>query len=200
MVNICFGSWVCVLADWFCWSEAGLIHKSMISCKKFRQLCCLTHPGPQLNCSVFDELHAPHPPADWPRHASTARAKSEWECRNAWLSFCLIFAVISLAKRTHMTEHKVKIWNRIPPAHIHTHAHTHMHNQGGTGVWGMMQSYTAKSLWPGRGKGLSPSSWSIIYAKELANVDCRREKNYKRDQIYWKRSKISNFEGIKWGC
>ena len=63
-----------------------------------------------------------------------------------------------MAKRTHMTEHKVKIWNRIPPAYIHTHAHTHMHNQGGAGVWGMIQSYTAKGLGPGRGKELSPSS------------------------------------------
>lgn len=194
MVNVCFGSWVCVLADWFCWSEAGLIQKSMISCKKFRQLCCHT-PGASAGLFSF----APWTSSSSRLAQACLHSKSkEWvemqKCVVKFLSHicCHFFG----QKNSHD-------WAQSQDMEQNTtciHAHTHMHNQGGAGVWGMIQSYTAKGLGPGRGKELSPSSWSIIYPKELANIDCRREKNYKRDQIYWKESKISNFEGIKWGC
>ena len=126
-----------------------------------------------------------------------------WPKELTWLSPKSIYGTeYHLHTHTHTHTHRVRGWCKVTQQRVRTQwgGDAKLHSKGYTCSEGVMQSYTAKGLGPGRGKELSPSvNQSLTYRKELANIDCRRERNYKTDQIYWKESKISNYEDIKQG-
>lgn len=181
-VNISFGSWVCGLAAWFCWSEVRLSRahshvRGQLQAALPSRLGSSDVWGPGWLCQLCPVglLLQQASLVTIPQQKLKTGRKREMHHQ---VSACLTFALIPLAKINDITEPKVKRWDRVatsPPAHTHTHArvcartHTHMHTEA-------EQSYIVKGSGPGRGKELSSSVSLSHIQKNLPTLIAGKER------------------------